>query len=54
MVDAEDLPDIIPGGKAACPHPDGWAFVDEGPWNDHEDLFYGSDEPGSWRAPEWR
>ena len=41
MVDEHDLPDIIHGGKAKCSHPDGWAFVDEGPWNDNEPVDSG-------------
>ena len=53
MVDAENLPDIVVGGKARCTHPDGWAFVDEGPWNDYDDLYYGT-EAGAWKPPEWR
>ena len=42
MIDQENLPDIICGGKAKCQHPDGWAFVDDGPWND--DFQNGSDD----------
>lgn len=53
MIDAEDLPDIIAGGKATCTHPDGWAFVDEGPWSTHYGAnFYGGDN--GWKPPEWQ